>query len=483
MNGIEIKSLLPELEICGLTHDSRQVLPGWLFVALPGLKVQGVEFIPQALDNGAVAIAGPSPRPDAFPQPYIEMEDLPAAYSRMAANFYGHPSQRAAVIGITGTNGKTTTAEVLAGILRADNLSTAIVGTLGLQFRDARQSTGFTTPEADQIQKIFADLVAKGVHSVVMEVSSHALSQHRVDDIDFNAAVFTNLTQDHLDYHHDMDDYLAAKLRLFQLLSAGRPAVVNRDDLHAKHFIKASSGPVITYGLKNDIDLPGNSGRMHLQVVDMGLSLEVTVANLVYNGNTFSIESRLVGQYNLENLLAATAAALAIGVPETAIQEGVATVTAVPGRLERITSVARGRVFIDYAHTPDAYAKLLATIRRLAPKETEIITLFGCGGDRDRTKRPLMAAQAEHFSDRLIITSDNPRTESLNRINTDILKGLRCNKHTVINDRREALLHALNSMSKHSLLLILGKGREDYQIIGTEKVYHNDVEIVQTYQQ
>ncbi len=483
MKGIEVKGPLPELGICGLTHNSKQVLPGWLFVALPGLMVQGTEYIPQALNNGAVAVVGPSPSPDVFAQLYIEIEDLPAAYSRMAANFYGHPSRRTSVIGITGTNGKTTTAEVLAGILRADNSSAAIVGTLGLQLKEARQSTGFTTPEADQIQKIFADLVTKGVDSVVMEVSSHALSQHRVDDIDFNVAVFTNLTQDHLDYHHDMDDYLAAKLRLFQLLSADRPAVINHDDPYAKHFIKASSGPVMTYGLQRDPELTGNSGRMRLQVIDMGLSLEMTVANLIYNGNTFSIESRLVGQYNLENLLAATATALALGVPEEAIQEGIATVTAVPGRLERIDSVARGRVFIDYAHTPDAYAKLLATIRRLAPKETEMIVLFGCGGDRDRTKRPLMAAQAEHFSDRLIITSDNPRTEDLDRINADILKGLRYKKHKIINDRREALLHALESMSERSILLVLGKGREDYQILGTEKVYHNDVEIIQTYKQ
>lgn len=472
MNGIDVKAPLLDLEITGLTHDSRQVVPGCLFVALPGLHVQGLEFIPQALSNGAAAVAGPSPQPDTLRRPYIEVKDLPAAYSRMAANFYQHPSRRMSVIGITGTNGKTTTAEVLAAILRAHNLPTAIVGTLGLQWEQTRQSTGFTTPEANQIHKIFRDLLDKEVQGVVMEVSSHALKQRRVDDIDFNMAVFTNFTQDHLDYHPDMDDYLAAKLRLFHLLPADRPAVVNLDDPHAERFIQAVPGPVITYSLGRNTDL---------RVTDMGLSLEVTVANLVYQGQAFAIESRLVGQYNLENLLAATAAALILGIPVAAIQEGISAVTAVPGRLERISSPARGRVFIDYAHTPDAYTKLLGTIRQLAPKATEIITLFGCGGDRDRTKRPLMAAEAETYSDRLIITSDNPRTESLEQINADILNGLSWNKHVVIDDRQEALFHALRTMTDHSILLILGKGREDYEIIGTEKVYHNDVEIVETY--
>ena len=472
MNGIHVRAPLPELDITGLTHDSRQVIPGCLFVALPGLHVQGIEYIPQALNNGAAAVAGPSPQPQALLCPYIEVKNPPAAFSRMAANFYQHPSRRMSVIGITGTNGKTTTAEVLAAILRAHSLPTAVVGTLGLQWEQTRQSTGFTTPEANQVHQIFSDLLEKDIQGVVMEVSSHALKQCRVDDVDFNVAVFTNFTQDHLDYHLDMDDYLESKLRLFHLLPAGQPAVVNLDDPHVEYFIQAAPGPVVTYSLGRDADV---------RVADMGLSLEVTVANLVYQGQTFSIESQLVGQYNLENLLAAAATALALEIPTRAIQEGISTVTAVPGRLECIPSAAKGRIFIDYAHTPDAYAKLLGTIRQLASKDAEISTLFGCGGDRDRAKRPLMAAQAETYSDRLIITSDNPRTESLEQINADILKGLSLNKHVVINDRREALLHILGTMTDDSILLILGKGREDYEIIGTEKVYHNDVEIVETY--
>ncbi|MQY63650.1 MAG: UDP-N-acetylmuramoyl-L-alanyl-D-glutamate--2,6-diaminopimelate ligase, partial [Calditrichaeota bacterium] len=252
MNGIHVGTPLPDLDITGLTHDSRQVIPGGLFVALPGLHVQGVEYIPQAIDNGAAAVAGPAPQSQVLLCPYIEVEDPPAAYSRMAANFYQHPSRRISVIGITGTNGKTTTAEVLAAILRVHHLPTAVVGTLGLQWEQTRQSTGFTTPEANQVHKIFSDLLEKDIQGVVMEVSSHALKQCRVDDVDFNVAVFTNFTQDHLDYHPDMDDYLESKLRLFHLLPADRPAVVNRDDPHAEYFIQAAPGPVVTYSLGKD---------------------------------------------------------------------------------------------------------------------------------------------------------------------------------------------------------------------------------------
>ncbi|UCH63743.1 MAG: UDP-N-acetylmuramoyl-L-alanyl-D-glutamate--2,6-diaminopimelate ligase [Fidelibacterota bacterium] len=482
MNGIHTRAPLPDLDINGLTHDSRQVIPGGLFVALPGLHVQGIEYIPQAIDNGAAVVVGPSPQSQTFLCPYIEVENLPAAYSRMAANFYQHPSRRISVIGITGTNGKTTTSEILAAILRVHQLPTAVIGTLGLRWDQTRQSTGFTTPEANQVHRILSDLREKDIQRIVMEVSSHALKQCRVDDVDFNLAVFTNFSQDHLDYHHDMDDYLESKLRLFHLLPPDRPAIVNRDDPHAEYFIEAAQGPVVTYSLRKDTDLSDSSGQTDLWVTEMGLSLEITVANLVYQDQAFSIESRLMGQYNLENLLAATATALTLGIPITAIQEGISTVTTVPGRLECIPSAAKGRIFIDYAHTPDAYANLLGTIRQLASRDVEIITLFGCGGDRDRAKRPLMAAQAETYSDRLIITSDNPRTESLEQINADIMKGLNHGKHVVINDRREALLNVLGNMTDRSILLILGKGREDYEVIGTEKVYHNDVEIVETYQ-
>lgn len=473
MSGMDLSAPLPNLMVNGLTHDSRQVAPGFLFVALPGLHDQGTAYISEAVDKGAVAIAGPPPQAASGHLPYLVLDNPPQAYSRMAANYYHHPSRQLTVIGITGTNGKTTTAELLSAILNTHNTPTATLGTLGLHWKHERESTGFTTPGADQIHRIFAELRDHHIQAVVMEVSSHALKQSRVDHVDFNAVVFTNFTQDHLDYHPDMEDYLAAKLHLFDLIPPDRPAVVNLDDPHADYFRTAAPGPVLTYSLGQDADL---------RVKNMGLSLEVTVANLIYQDQTFSIESSLVGQYNLENMLAAAATSLALGIPPESIQTGIAHVSSIPGRLERIPSAAPGKVFIDYAHTPDAYAKLLGTVRDLSPHDTDIITLFGCGGDRDRAKRPLMAAQAELYSDQIVITSDNPRTERLEQINTDILRGFTHAKHRVIENRREALLHCLRSMKSNSILMILGKGRETYEIIGTEKAYHNDVEIVGTYE-
>lgn len=471
LKGVALQRPAPEISVTGLTHDSRLVQPGDLFVALPGTNSNGATFAQQAVAAGAAAVVGPAPDPGTLPH-YLEVESPREALSRIAANYYQHPSRKLTVVGITGTNGKTTTAYLVAAILNAHNFRAAVMGTLGLRWAGSWKPTGFTTPEADQLHRVMAKLVSEDVTALAMEVSSHGLQQHRVDDVDFDVAVFTNLTREHLDFHQDMDHYLAAKLKLFALLAADRPAIVNLDDPHAPDFIQAAPGRTLTYSLGSEADVG---------VSEMGLGVQTTVANLTWQGETIAIQSSLVGAYNLENLLAAVTVGLALDIPVAAIQNGIRAVPVVPGRLERLPAQVPGNVFIDYAHTPDAYEKVLGTLRQLAPQDSRITTLFGCGGDRDRSKRPVMAAVAEQYSDHLVITSDNPRTEDLARINADILAGLKAKKHVVIEDRQAAIVHALSQMSKESILIILGKGRENYEIIGTKKVPHDDVEIVESY--
>jgi UDP-N-acetylmuramoyl-L-alanyl-D-glutamate--2,6-diaminopimelate ligase len=473
MQGVPVDRPVPELMISGLTHDSRKVAAGEIFLALPGLHTNGLTFVPQAIARGAVAVVGPPAAPAGLDIPYFAVNDPRQAYSRMAANFYGHPSRSMTVIGITGTNGKTTTAALLAAMLEAGRGPTATIGTLGAQWGGQAQSTGFTTPDAVTLQRLLAELQQQGTDRVVLEISSHALDQSRTDDLDFDLAVFTNFTQDHLDYHGTMEAYLEAKLKLFAMLPADAVAIVNGDDDHASAFANAAPCPVLTYGLGKSADV---------QVSGMGLSLERTVANITWEGQSFSIESRLIGSYNLMNLLAASAAGLALSLPAAAIQEGIRQVRAVPGRLERIASSVPGTVMIDYAHTPDAYENVLSALKILTPEGTKIAVLFGCGGDRDRTKRPLMAAVAERHADHIYVTSDNPRTEPLEQINADIVAGFSAGQHSVIADRKAALNAALSAMTPETLLLVLGKGREDYELVGTGKVPHNDVGIIESFE-
>ena len=482
MAGIDVRTELPDIAVAGLTHDSRQVAAGFVFLALPGLTTDGKNFIPQAVALGAAAIVGATTDIeggdtaggdiDTGPVPYIPVANPKGAYSRMAANFYGHPSRSMTTVGITGTNGKTTTTVLVAAILEAAGIPAATLGTLGVKWNGKTLHTGFTTPEAGLLQSLLADLKNAGRKGVVMEISSHALHQERSADVDFDVALFTNLTPEHLDYHGSMAAYQEAKLRLFRQLTPDGTAIVNLDDPAAENFMAAAPGRVLTYGLDPAADL---------QVTNFGLNLERTVAGLRFGEQSFAIESRLVGSYNLMNILGAALAGLALNLPVETIRQGIADVETVPGRLERISSVAPGIVMIDYAHTPDAYSKVLGTLQDLTPAETRLVLMFGCGGDRDRAKRPEMARIAEHYAERVIITSDNPRTEPLEQINADILAGFSGQRHSVIPDRSEALHTALGEMTPDTVLLILGKGRENYELIGTEKVHHDDVAIIENY--
>ena len=405
----------PRLEapVTGIAYDSRRVAPGHVFVALQGLHADGAAFGRQALDRGALMVVSDRPAPDGLDDRWVQVTDGRLALALLAAAFFRHPSREMKVVGITGTNGKTTTAYLIAAILDAANLKCGVLGTVGYRIGDEVRDATHTTPEAPEVQALLREMVDRGCGACAMEVSSHALALRRVDGMAFAAAVFTNLTRDHLDFHVDMESYYQAKKRLFELLPAGAPALINADDPRAAALAEVCQKPV-TYGVNRSADITPGPLTFSLD----GLTFDVRTPR-----GALHVRSTLVGRPNVYNILAAVSAATALDVPFDAIERGIATLPGVPGRFEVVSSPHDGvTVVVDYAHTDDALRKLLETARPLTPGR--LITVFGCGGDRDRTKRPLMGAVAGRLSDLILITSDNPRSENPGRIIEEIRRGI-----------------------------------------------------------
>jgi UDP-N-acetylmuramoyl-L-alanyl-D-glutamate--2,6-diaminopimelate ligase len=468
----------PELaagtRISAIVYDSRRVVPGSMFVALKGLKADGGAFAEQAIARGAAAIVSESPRPDGAAVPWIVVRDARLALALLADRFFDHPSRRMPVIGVTGTNGKTTTSFLLCAILDAAGLRAGMLGTVAYRIAGEDREASRTTPEAPDVQQLLNEMLEHGSKSAVMEVSSHALSLKRVDGMRFAAGVFTNLTRDHLDFHEDMEAYFAAKRRLFEMLPAGAPAVINLDDPRGDSLVEISSRPV-TYAIKSGADVTPKPIEMTLG----GLRGEITTPK-----GTIAIASRLVGQPNLYNILAATATAMALDVPNDAIERGIANLQGVPGRFEVVSPAAdEVTVVVDYAHTDDALRNLLETARPLSSQR--IITVFGCGGDRDRSKRPLMGMVAARLSDVVVITSDNPRSEDPQRIIDEIERGIpagsqastRAPQVESVADRAAAIERAIAIANKGDVVLIAGKGHEKYQQIGDRVLPFDDGEV------
>jgi UDP-N-acetylmuramoyl-L-alanyl-D-glutamate--2,6-diaminopimelate ligase len=462
---------LPGIDIRGLAYDSRQVKPGDVFIALKGLKAAGVDFAADAIQRGAVAVVAERATNAETAEPWVIVPDARAAMAAMAAELYGHPSRSMQVVGITGTNGKTTTAYLLRAVFESAGKKCGLLGTVSYSIGDQELPAVRTTPEAPDVQRMFRQMVDAGCRACLMEVSSHALALHRVDHTVFAAAVFTNLTRDHLDFHGDMESYFAAKRRLFGMLPPGAPGVINLDDPRGDSLSKAVSTPV-TYAINKPADVtPGP-----LTLTFEGLEFEARTPK----GNVH-VKSRLVGRPNVSNILATVAVAIALDVPSGAIEEGLATLGGVPGRFELVSSTEDDiTVVIDYAHTDDALKNLLETARPLAPRR--VITVFGCGGDRDRTKRPLMGAVAARLSDVVVMTSDNPRTEDPARIIEEIKRGVppasdRGAATFAIVDRREAIQFAIKKAEPGDLVLLAGKGHEQTQTIGSDKVPFDEAAI------
>jgi len=465
----------PPFSVASITDDSRRVEPGACFVAMSGLRQDARRFVPEAVRRGATLIVTEgAPLPDvAVAQ--ILVPSARRALARLAGFWYEHPSRALSLVGVTGTNGKTTTSYLVDALLRSRGAPTGIIGTiqyvLGAEVLPAHQ----TTPEALDIQAMLATMRERGVRGVAMEVSSHALALHRADGLEFDVAVFTNLTQDHLDFHGTFDSYRAAKRRLFELLAAGRKprrtAVVNADDPSGAAMVAGLDVPVLTFGLGQGARVRPAEWRSSLD----GIRLSADTP-----GGRLTLTSPLVGEHNVMNLLAAVATGLALGLPPETIARALGEVVAVPGRFERVDVGQPFLVVVDYAHTPDALERVLATARRLTPGRLAVV--FGCGGDRDRGKRPIMGEIAARLADRVWVTSDNPRSEPPRAIIDEILVGARRvsgagAQVSAEPDRRAAIHAALRWAARGDTVVIAGKGHETYQLVGSEVLPFDDRDV------
>lgn len=472
-----------DVAVTSLTDDSRAVKPGGVFVAVKGERVDGHAFVGKAVAAGAAglvlqrghkewhAAAGSSVA-------VVRVEDSRRVLGLLAGRFYGEPASKLRMVGVTGTNGKTTVTYLCKGLLETAGRRVGLIGTVAYQIGAERLPAAHTTPGAVELQALLARMAEAGMDAAVMEVSSHALALDRTVGCEFDVAIFTNLTQDHLDFHADLESYFQAKLRLFSELDPGgrklRPkrAIVNLDDARGPRVCEASRVPVWTYAIHQPADI---------RAEDVRLALGGTRFTVATPQGRFPIESRLVGEHNVYNILAAIGVGLHEGVPPETVRHGIASVANVPGRFERVEAGQDFTVVVDYAHTDDALLRLLTAAQAL--KTGRIITVFGCGGDRDRGKRPKMGRVAARLSDMVFLTSDNPRSENPEAILREIEAGTRevaaeqPVRYEVIADRRAAIEAAVREAKTGDMVLIAGKGHEDYQIVGSTRQHFDDREV------
>ncbi len=474
LDGAEYIAQQGNPEIAGLDYDSRRVKPGWCFLALRGESTDGNRYIDAALQAGAVAIVSDSLPPRAE-VPWAQVQHGRRALAQLSANFYHRPAEKLLITGITGTNGKTTTSFLLNAMLRAGGRKSALVGTVEYRIEDEILPAPHTTPEALELNQFFARSLAAGCTEAVMEVSSHALEQQRVYGVPFDVAIFTNLTRDHLDYHGTMEQYFASKALLFQGLGTGPPrvAVINTEDDYGRRLIQLcrQQQEVITYGV--------DSGEFHAQDLDLGP--DGARFNLVTPAGELPINTPLLGRVNVLNVIAAAAAAYARNVEPRAIATAVRKLDRVAGRFERVDLGQPFTVIVDYAHTDDALRNLTAVARDFLaqnPDPGRVITVFGCGGDRDRSKRPLMGEAAGRGSDFVVLTSDNPRSENPLDIMNDALPGLQRSgtRYTLEPDRRKAIALAIAEAHAGDIVLIAGKGHEKVQVTQSGTLPFDDIE-------
>ena len=466
LSGLEYKVLQKgkeDIKYTGMEYDSRKIEAGNIFVALEGAVVDGHKFIKNAVENGAKAILVSKEVPLEFPVEYILVKDLRKNLGKIASEFYNYPQKKLKIIGITGTNGKTTSTYLLESILGEEKV--ARIGTVEYKIGDEVIEAQNTTPESLDIVKICKKAVDKGLEYLVMEVSSHALALGRVSMLEFDVASFTNLTLDHLDYHESMQNYFEAKRKLFTMLKVKENSVINIDDPYGEKLYKEFGG--YSYSLKNEsANLKGKILEFHSD----GQLVELELLDKKY-----IVKLAILGRYNLYNVLGVIGMALLLGKEADEVVSGLKELKGAPGRFELINCGQDYIVVVDYAHTGDALENILQSINEL--KKGRVITVFGCGGDRDPSKRPIMGEIAQRLSDIAILTSDNPRTEDPYKIIEDVLKGMDGNNYLVEENRELAIVKAIEIAKTNDIILIAGKGHEAYQILGRKKIHFDDREI------
>jgi len=470
--------------ISSIEYNSTGVIPGSLFVAIEGAESDGHSYVRDALARGAAGALVSAGRVSEFEDlrgkaALLSSPDTRRALSALSAAFYGDPSSGMLVIGVTGTNGKTSITYMLESILKEAGREAGVIGTINYRWKGREAPAPNTTPESRDVQAMMRAMADDGVDALVMEVSSHGLKLGRVDDVEFDAAIFTNLTRDHLDFHLSFEDYFASKLLLFELLARSekgrRAGIVNCDDEYGRSILREGGSrpyPLFGFGLSEDADYRPAVSSIHNSIEGVRYRLERPEPGA-------DVELHVAGGFNVYNSLAAFAASRVIGIPVETIVGGLKRLLAVPGRFDRIRSDDGFGVVVDYAHTDDALAKLLQSARELSPRR--LITVFGCGGNRDKTKRPLMGRAAASLSDVVIVTSDNPRKEEPGAIINDILAGMEGARYDVEPDRERAIAMAIERAGEGDIVVIAGKGHEDYQIIGAEKRHFDDREVAMKY--
>ena len=459
---------LCDVEITGITNDSRKVRPGYLYVAIKGYKADGHNFIKKSLECGAQAIVSEEKLSLDTSIPQIVVRNTRKALSSLSCCFYNNPSQKINVVGVTGTNGKTTTTFLTKSIIEKAGYEAGLIGTINYQIGEKMITAQETTPESVELQRLIAEMVEAKIKFAVMEVSSHSAIQHRIENIDFKTAVFTNITAEHLDYHKTISNYMNAKLELFKNLRKDSFAVLNADDEFSEYFADRTNAKILWYGIKNDADIKAEICRE---------STSDIMIKLKYSGKEIDMKMPFVGVHNVYNVLAAVASAISLGFELDVIKSGIETAPTVPGRLESVPCNRGFEVVVDYAHTPHALETVLQALRNLV--KGRILLVFGCGGDRDKEKRPLMGRIADEKSDVFWLTNDNPRSEDPLNIIDGIKVGIKPGRsfHTQIN-RHKAIADALSEATDGDLVLVAGKGHEKYQIIKDTITPFDDREVI-----